>query len=86
MFCLDNHIGLYGVDGQNLFEAYDSDEIECNPGSVFRDKFSNDKKRRIVIYGKGPIAQSIIEQNKDFNIVGIMNFRCFISDFLNSSD
>ncbi|SEM26111.1 Predicted hydrolase, HAD superfamily [Butyrivibrio sp. ob235] len=73
MFCVEKHIGLYGVDGSNLVEAYGTDDLECNAGLIFRENFANDKKRRIALYGKGPIAKSIIDQNADFNIRGIMD-------------
>ncbi|MBE5845298.1 MAG: hypothetical protein E7302_14185 [Butyrivibrio sp.] len=73
--CAENFVQLYGIDGKNLFEVYKDDSETGMPESayLFRKLFLKHKHKKIVIYGKGPIARSIINNCPDYNIVGVMD-------------
>ena len=47
-------------------------EIEYAVDS-FRESFRSCKQKRIVLYGKGPVTQAILEICHDYNITGIMD-------------
>ena len=73
-FCSINHIRLYGINGDNLFDRFRFEsELDEDIIYTFEKSFSRCKNKRIVLYGKGPRTGLIVEAFPQYNIVGIMD-------------
>ena len=76
--CEKYHIEIYGLNGDNLFETLQIPEEQTEPVDyidIFREKFRDCWNKKIVLYGKGPRTQRLIECCQDYNIVGVMDKR-----------
>lgn len=73
-FCTINHIQLYGISGENLYQKFNQ-ECQCDSDiiHVFEKNYYHIKNKKIALYGKGPRTQIIVEGLPDYNIVGIMD-------------
>ena len=76
IFCSVNYIQLYGIDGENLFEKFNIEHGQDEEVVyTFEENFASCKNKKIVLYGKGPRTQMIIEALPDYNIIGLMDKR-----------
>ncbi len=75
-YCEMYHIEIRGLNGDNLFETLEILREQTEPidfVEVFRNKFRDCWDKKIILYGKGPRTQRIIESCPDYNIIGIMD-------------
>lgn len=72
-FCSSNHILLYGIDGENLFDKFKTDRTRDLSCYMFEKNFSLFKNKKIVLYGKGPRTRAIVEAFPEYNIIGLMD-------------
>lgn len=74
--CERYHIKLYGLNGENLFEAY-ANEPESLPEpdfvEIFREKFRDCWAKNIVLYGKGPRTLRLLQECPEFRFIGVMD-------------
>ncbi|MDU1138058.1 hypothetical protein [Enterocloster bolteae] len=75
-YCEKYHIELYGLNGDNLFETceipQETPEL-VDFVRVFREKFRDCWDKRIVLYGKGPRTQRLVEECPEYQFIGILD-------------
>ena len=74
--CERNHIEIYGLNGDNLFETCEIMQKaveEVDFVKVFREKFRDCWNKKIILYGKGPRTQRLIAECPEFSIIGVMD-------------
>lgn len=74
IFCSINCIQLYGINGENLFERFQIDNMADEEVIYkFQKNFSGFKNKKIVLYGKGPRTGILVNAFSDYNIIGLMD-------------
>ena len=72
-WCKKLHMPIYGLNGKNLLESLCYSRIESPRSLKFREQFCDCLDDNFALYGKGPIARSILESLPEFNIVGLLD-------------
>jgi FMN phosphatase YigB (HAD superfamily) len=75
-YCEQYHIQLYGLNGDNLLETCEIPQENPEPVDfikVFRERFRDCWDKKIVLYGKGPKTQRLVEECPEYNFIGILD-------------